>query len=484
MDKHGCTTKTTCVLVLLCAVTAAPVWGQGGYNDDRVMIQGFMWESHQEGKQQGQGGYEYEVHWKDKWYDHVKSEVSELAEAKFNLIWLPPPSPGTDGAGYHPQEYDWLSNDYGSKQEQRSLIEALLQAGIEPIADVVINHRNGTGGWATFKNPDWPAKYICCTDEFWFQDPATLGPQDQAILAQGDKGAADYMDSDYWNWHAARDLDHKNAKLRDDIKLYLGMLKKFGYRGWRYDMVKGYDPTYVAQYNAASDPTFAVGEYHHSNANTLTQWVDGTKMQSRSDPAEKACCAFDFATYELLRYFINNGQYNYLPAIAWKDGVYDGLIAINKDKSVTFLENHDTGFPQQQFDSFGNNDQLMQGYAYILTHPGIPCVYWKHYFDWNRGDKIKALIRARKYAGVHSGSYIKTQVHDNDYVAIVGDKPAPTSTLIVKIGYGFGFNPDGDIWGLETYGQGYAVWVRKSKKAETQAQVDAPLPGLPIPPGP
>jgi len=85
---------------------------------------------------------------------------------------------------------------------------------------------------------------------------------------------------------------------------------------------------------------------------------------------------------------------------------------------------------------------------------------------------------------VHSGSYIETQVHGNDYVATVGDKPFETSTLIVKIGHGFGFNPDGNIWGLETYGQGYAVWVRKSKKAETQAAVDAPMPSLPPPPGP
>jgi len=62
-----------------------------------------------------------------------------------------------------------------------------------------------------------------------------------------------------------------------------------------------------------------------------------------------------------------------------------------KNRAVTFLENHDTGYrtnedgsPQEhhEFDTFLNDWQVEQGYAYILTHPGVPCVYWKHYFDW------------------------------------------------------------------------------------------------------
>jgi alpha-amylase len=258
-------------------------------------------------------------------------------------------------------------------------------------------------------------------------------------------------------------------------------LRDFGYRGWRYDMVKGFAPGYVAEYDFDSQPTFAVGEYWDGNAYVVSQWIDGTKLYGQPDPALRACSGFDFATYELLRQLINSGQYDHLPAIHFKDGNLDGLIAVNKDKAVTFLENHDTGFPQKQFDSFPRNEKLMQGYAYILTHPGVPCVYWKHFFDWGFGPQIKALVKARKYAGVHSGSYIKTEVHDGAYVAIVGDRPSESSTLIVKIGPGFGFNPDPELWHLETSGDGYAVWVRKSKKAETQATVDAPKPALPVP---
>jgi len=94
------------------------------------------------------------------------------------------------------------------------------------------------------------------------------------------------------------------------------------------------------------------------------------------------------------------------------------------------------------------------------------------------------MIWARKYAGVNSGSYLKTEVHGDDYVAIVGDKPSESSTLIVKIGPGFGFNPDGNIWELETCGQGYAIWVKRSKKMEMKDKVDRPMPALEIPENP
>lgn len=472
---------------LLTTIAIAVSWftcgdglAQGEYNDNRVMMQGFMWESHQDGMQTGAGGHSYEVHWTGKWYDHVKEKANELADAKFDLIWLPPPSQG-EGAGYHPQQLYEFSNNYGNHQQHQEMLNQLLEHGIEPVADLVINHRNGTGGWSTFKNPQWPSKFICSTDEFWFQDPSTLNNEDRLTLNSGARGAPDYTFSNYPNWHGARDLDHTNSQLRSEIKAYLKRLRELGYRGWRYDMVKGFAPGYIAEYNYDSQPTFAVGEYWDANAYEVSQWIDGTKMYGLDDPAKKACSAFDFSTQERLREFINGGKYDHLPAIHFKDGAYDGLIAVNNDKSVTFLENHDTGFPQKQFDTFANDEKLLQAYAYLLTHPGVPCVYWKHYFEWNRGDEIKALIKARKYAGIHSGSYIKSEVHGADYVAIVGDQSQESSTLIVKIGPGFGFNVDANLWGLETSGNGYAVWIRKSKKEETRQAVDAEQTPFPIP---
>ena len=73
---------------------------------------------------------------------------------------------------------------------------------------------------------------------------------------------------------------------------------------------------------------------------------------------------------------------------------------------IGYRTNED-GTPQagHESDVFANNWQVEQAYAHVLTHPGVPTVFWKHYFDWGSDlqNKIRALINARKVAGVHAG---------------------------------------------------------------------------------
>ena len=59
---------------------------------------------------------------------------------------------------------------------------------------------------------------------------------------------------------------------------------------------------------------------------------------------------------------------------------------------VTFVDNHDTG-PAESCGS-GQNlwpapcGSVMEGYAYILTHPGIPTVFYPHIYNWNLKTQI------------------------------------------------------------------------------------------------
>src|SRR5437660_957546 len=142
---------------------------------------------------------------------------------------------------------------------------------------------------------------------------------------------------------------------------------------------------------------------------------------ANADHLKTSSSVFDFTSQFSLK-SINSGNYAALygfgNGIGMVGDTTDGLPW--KNRAVTFLENHDTGYrtnddgtPQQGhlFDSFANNWQVEQAYAQILTHPGVPCVYWKHYFDWGNDlrEKIKALINARKVAGVKSGSAVHIQ---------------------------------------------------------------------------
>jgi hypothetical protein len=60
----------------------------------------------------------------------------------------------------------------------------------------------------------------------------------------------------------------------------------------------------------------------------------------------------------------------------------------------TFVDNHDTGSTQAHWPF--PHDKVGQGYAYILTHPGMPCIFWDHFFEWGdlRGE-IESLLQVR-----------------------------------------------------------------------------------------
>jgi alpha-amylase len=96
----------------------------------------------------------------------------------------------------------------------------------------------------------------------------------------------------------------------------------------------------------------------------------------------------------------------------------------------------------------------MQGYAYILTHPGIPCVFWEHVYDWNLYKEIQKLIAVRKNYGLKSTSNIDiVKAEDNLYAAVIDKKVA------VKLG-SRDWQP-GENFKILASGNNYAVWGRK-----------------------
>ncbi len=197
------------------------------------------------------------------------------------------------------------------------------------------------------------------------------------------------------------------------------ILQSLGYRGWRYDMVHGYHARWIGTYNRTTHPTFSVGEYDWDKHAEQRGWV--WYSATTADDLRTASNVFDFTSQFTLK--DNKGNYVALygpfgTGIGFIGDTTDGHLWRNR--AVTFLENHDTGFrtdesghpqPDHEHDSFLNDWQVEQGYAYILSHPGIPSIYWKHYFDWGNElhERIKAMINARKVAEVHAGSRFHTQ---------------------------------------------------------------------------
>lgn len=467
------------------------------FNDDRVLLQGFYWESYRHGHTGRQINYGVK-----RWYEIVKDNAKKIRDGRFDLIWLPPVCfAGDYSAGYNPKEYFKFSNSYGSHSQHREMLEELLNNGIEPIADLVINHRDGTSHWADFKNPDWDLSTVSRDDEFFvLMDAAAeninnIDPEKREQF-KDEKLKSVYGDG-YLNatrgfpesrpgyvshggttkqYTDFRDIDHENPKVKEDVLRYLFSLRTLGYRGWRYDMAHGFMADKVSFYNRETTPSFSVGEYWDIHADKR-----GWAWHSATEPnqLETASNVFDFTSHFTLKENLTKG--NYLALRGYGSGT--GLMGDTtdgypwKNRAVTFLENHDTGYrtkedgtPQKdhKFDSFANNWQVEQGYAYILTHPGIPSVYWKHYFDW--GDelhnKIKSLINARKVAGIRAGSIVHHQANAYERGIYAAKINGNYGELFVRIGGSDNewqpFYSDYRGYREYAYGNGWKVWVRLS----------------------
>ncbi len=387
-----------------------------GQNTD-VMLQGFNWESNSN---------------PGPWYNVINSKAAELGTAGFDMIWLPPPSDAGAPQGYLPRKLYDVSTTYGSQSQLQTAINSLHSNGVKVLADIVINHRVGVTNWADFQSPTWGCWAVTSNDE-WGQN--------------GGNPCGGYDTGD--NYHAARDIDHTNSTVQNDLIAWMNWLKgTIGFDGWRYDYVRGYNGYYNGLYDNATSSYFSVGELWDNldlnNVNghrqQIVDWIDDTGGTTS---------AFDFTTKGVLQQAVNN-EY-------WRlsiNGGAPGVIGWWPSRSVTFIDNHDTGSTQNYWPFPGN--KVMQGYAYILTHPGVPCVFWDHYFDWGLKNDINELIQIRKDAGIHSTSTLDIKAaQGNLYAAEIDGKVA------MKIGPG-NWSPSGSGWTLAASGTDYAVWTKSS----------------------
>ncbi|MCH5150415.1 MAG: chitobiase/beta-hexosaminidase C-terminal domain-containing protein [Spirochaetales bacterium] len=427
-----------------------------------VMLQGFNWNSAPRGN--GYNETNRSPYW-DKWYKTVTNNASAIS-GNFMYLWCPPPSK-TDTAsseGYAPTQLNDLNNCYGTEAELKSMITAIKPT--KAIADIVINHRAGTTSWGDFTNPSWCEDYyaICSDDEGFTnsESPMYNSPK------RGKPDTGDYYD-------AYRDLDHTNTAVQEGIIAWMNdVLRSAGFVGWRYDYVKGYAGKYVGQYNAATNAEFSVGEYwptagyssSNPNAwgNEIKNWITETEQGGYRSKA------FDFALKGAMNAVFNNGAgYDLLANSA-------NLYISQPTDAVTFIDNHDTGSTQGHWPL--NDSKLGAAYALILTHPGVPCVAWQHYFTYaesgsngtDGGAQYKAaitvpgtsnilkahidkLIEIRKENGIEYDS-VRTTLSSSSSV-YAAKIEGINGTLVAVIGGSY--TPSGD-YGRIYKGTNFTIW--------------------------
>jgi alpha-amylase len=374
-----------------------------------VILQGFHWNSHSSQN--------------PNWYQIMAQNAPVIKNGQFDVVWFPPPSQTADLEGYMPTRWNLFDTTYGSKGDLQSAIMAMRPT--RALADVVINHRVGvlTAG-ADFDSPPFP------------NQTGAITKNDECGIGTGSLDTGE-------NNPYARDLDHTATEVQKGIVDYMMLLQSLGFSAWRYDEAKGYSGFYSGMYDDATTPYLSVGEVWDNDRQVTMNWIDATGRRSM---------AFDFPTRTLLQTAVDQRLFSQLKTI---DGKPTGAIGWWPTMCVTFIDDHDTASDGTVDDPFGDGDQVLQGYAYILTHPGIPCVFWTHYFDWGGPiqQTITTLINIRKTSGLNSGSIVNIVAADDQdkYAAIIDSKVA------LKLGPG-PWDP-GPGWSVAVSGNDFAVWT-------------------------
>jgi alpha-amylase len=230
------------------------------------------------------------------------------------------------------------------------------------------------------------------------------------------------------------DLAHRNPFVYGELlMLARWLVEEIGFDGFRYDFAKGYGSWIVTaiqeyRYTRGGMPLkpFGVGE-NWSSARTIDNWIGETNAWN-DNPVN----AFDFPLRDALKQLCDGYGFRLRDLTTW-----DSFIRRQPLRAVTFVDNHDTA----SGDAAIVNDKLL-AYAYILTHEGYPCVFWKDYYNWNLGQEgtphgIAALVHAHE---VFAGGGTEVRRADDDLY------------IMERLGFGgqpglvVAFNNRGDRW--------------------------------------
>lgn len=405
-------------------------------NYSGVMLQGFSWDS-----------YDY-----SQWT--VLEKQADDMKGFIDLVWLPQSGKcieTTQVMGYKPYYYFNQNSSFGTEAELRSLIAKFKANGIGAIADVVVNHRN-TDGWFTFPAETYNGVTyqmlptdICKNDDGG--STATQAKKDGVSLSNNDDEGTDFG--------GCRDIDHKSENVQKIIKAYLKFLKEdIGYTGFRYDMVKGFSGSHVADYNDATGVKFSVGEYWDGNP-SIINWINKTNKKS---------AAFDFQF-----------RYNVRDAIGIKDNKIVSSPNWSKLKSdynlmhdptyrqyaITFVENHDMQYRSKDEPQDPLKRDTLAANAYMLAMPGTPCVFQPHWRAYKQ--EIKSMIEARKLAGITNMSNYTNKMAQT--ACFANETTGNKAKLIVVVGNNTKAYTPGTDYAQILEGYHYRYYL--SKSAET-----------------
>lgn len=384
-----------------------------------VMLQAFQWDLPSDG-----------MHWR-----RLGRMAFRLQRMGFTALWLPPAFKGAAGERdvgygvydlYDLGEFDQqgsVSTKYGTRKEYLAALRALKHARIQPLADLVLNHRMGADAWeavtvsrmdpkdrhrvlesgvpaqlytrftfpgrrGAYSNFCWDAS--CFTACNW--DERTQ--QEGLYLIEGKRWAED-VDGERGNYDylMGADVDFASPAVLEEMHRWgHWLVDTTGVEGFRLDAVKHISAAFYRDWlreirRHTGKELFAVGEYWHHDVHVLHRYLT---------QVDDAMCLFDVPLHGRFREIsIANGQFDMTRLFD------DTLVGTRPHQAVTFVDNHDTQ-PGQALESWVERWFKPAAYGLILLRAfGYPCVFWGDLYGIPARDIpplscLKTLLRLRR----------------------------------------------------------------------------------------
>lgn len=310
------------------------------------------------------------------WWDRGAREAHEWAQAGITDVLLPPCWRGASmGGGYDPYNHYDIGHRaptrFGSREQLQRFAAICKTMGMGLHADLVCAHMqggkpdpiSGESGYV-FDYSDkagnfgrFPKDRNCFVGPHSGKDNVAAPDADFAYLFGRQ---VSYQRGYYGN---GQGLNQRGYMLRSMEQALRWLFDALDLQGARWDNTKSMSPDVISYWlRGKLKGAWGVGEFYDGNRDKLLWWIFGTSIKGM-------CGSFDYPLYFQLREACNNtAQYD------MRRLVNAGLCHAAPMQAVTFAENHDTdtGWDPVAFNK-------LFAYAFILTNPGLPCIYAKDY---------------------------------------------------------------------------------------------------------
>ncbi len=369
-------------------------------------------------------------------WNQLRDQAGQLAREGVTAVWIPPAYKGAEGVkaqGYSVYdlwdlgEFDQkgaVPTKYGDKEALIAAVKAAHRHNLEVYADVVLDHKMGADGTEIVKagevNPDnrleqeggpkeievwtlfnFPGRHGTYSDFVWHWYHFTGIDYDERKDEEGifkfrSKYWEKQVDKENGNYDylmgASLDLNHPEVK--EELKRWgVWFVRTTGIDGFRLDAVKHMKFTFYNEWldevrTRYREELFTVGEYWNEDVAALKNYIDTT---------EGALSLFDVPLHYRFCEASGGGNSFDMRTIFDKTLTQD-----NPEKSVTFVDNHDTQ-PGQSLESWVQDWFKPLAYALILLRQeGYPCLFYGDYYGIPHDhiepmrDKLLPLMLARK----------------------------------------------------------------------------------------